>query len=143
MQKKIRAKGLHEEMVFSCAKVDNYLLYFDATNEIMAGTIKELWFYRQALRVFAAWYENRLYTKALRCGSDYEDKRGELLFVEGLDELILVNVPPANRIHEVTAAKASEVLPYDSSAVENKLPKDMVITYLQRVKLSISLLLVA
>lgn len=41
---------------------------------------------KQAPEVSAAFYAKRLYTKALRCGIVYEEKRVKLLFVKGLDE---------------------------------------------------------
>lgn len=90
--RKSKSSGLHDERLSSYVEVVNFMLATYATDDVIARAVKTLENYKQLPGMAPTDFAKRLYTKALRCGMVYEEKRVKSLFVEGLEDAVCDNV---------------------------------------------------
>ena len=74
----------HSEMLKSYKEVVNYVLLIYANEEVISEAYTETVSYRQSYGTTESDYSQRLWEKALRCGSVFSDRRTKAMFVEGL-----------------------------------------------------------
>lgn len=112
--KRRHATGHHHEWLSSYGEVVHYLLATYAPDDIIARVVKESESYKQGSGVSMALQAYRLYTKALRCGLVYRERRVKLLLVKCLDELVYdsmhVYLRQISRIPLIKLAKCADTL---------------------------------